>query len=399
MTDRFHLKRFYPNYVAFTISGSVALILGAILPYIIEETKISLATAGTLLSLFAIGNFGASFVYPLLTRFLGRKGAFVFIIGFQPLCLVAMTLFPSVPVLLFTFCMIGITRGTSSVFNNAYINENGDGSAAALNILHMIFAVGAFSSPLLLTAFVSAGYSWKECIWTLALGSLISIILLSRLKMKDRLESAGIKEKQKESAEPTIEDSTVRKAFWKSPLFYIAGLLLFFYLGFENCINGWFVTYFKSTGIMKGAFANSLVSFTWGAVLVGRFTTAVLSTKFSKRKLILIDCIAVAFFFFLMTATQSLTVIGISIMGLGFFLAGIYPTTISAAGPAINGSDLGMSMLLAIAAFGGIITPQIIGSIGDRIGLVGAIGLLVINLTAMILLALIYAIKKPAKLA
>ncbi|WP_147645074.1 MFS transporter [Treponema pectinovorum] len=400
MTDKFQIKRFFPNYFAFMINGSVALVLGAILPYIIEQANINLATAGSLLSVFAIGNFAASFIYPSLTKLFGRKNAFIFTICFQPLCLILITLFPTVPVLLLTFVILGIARGSSSVFNNAYINENSEGSAAALNILHMIFAIGAFSSPLLLTAVVSAGYSWKHCIWILTLGSIISIVLLSQLKIKDfRKNSSSIENPKSQSKDANGNSKSQNRSFWKSPLFYICGLLLFFYLGFENCINGWFVTYFKSTGIMKGAFANGLVSFTWLSILFGRLTTAILSTKFSKKTIILTDCIAGAFFFFLMTATQNLTVIGFSIVGLGFFLAGIYPTVVSAASPAINGSDLGMSMLLAISAFGGIITPQIIGSIGDRIGLIGAIGLLVINLSAMILFALLYALKKDKKLS
>ena len=46
-------------------------------------------------------------------------------------------------------------------------------------------------------------------------------------------------------------------------------------------------------------------------------------------------------------------------------------------------------MLLAIAALGGIITPQIVGSIADQIGLIGAIGLLLVNVIAMIVLSLV----------
>ena len=40
------------------------------------------------------------------------------------------------------------------------------------------------------------------------------------------------------------------KPFYKNSIFYIMGFLLFLYLGLENCVNGWFVTYFKSMDIM-----------------------------------------------------------------------------------------------------------------------------------------------------
>jgi len=385
MTDRFHIKQFYPNYFSFVISGSVALILGAVLPFLIEENGISLAVAGTLLSVFAIGNFTASFVYPLLLKIFGRKGAFVFTLCFQPVCLVLMSCVSKISVLLFIFFMLGLTRGCSSIFNNAYINENGDGSAAALNILHMIFAVGAFSSPLMLSLFVNTGVGWRGAMWTLAFLSFISIFLIAGLKMKEIQVSAK---------EENRNEKSRKMSFWKNPLFYVTGLLLFFYLGFENCVNGWFVTYFKNSGLMSQTFANSLVSFTWGAVLIGRFSTAILSSRFSKKTLILTDCVAVSLFFVMMISSQSLVLTGCSIVGMGFFLAGIYPTAVSAAGPAINGNDIGMSMLLAIAAFGGIITPQIIGIIGDKTGLAGAIGMLVVNVSAMIILSVLYLLRK-----
>jgi fucose permease len=77
-------------------------------------------------------------------------------------------------------------------------------------------------------------------------------------------------------------------------------------------------------------------------------------------------------------------------IGLGFFFAGIYPTGISNAGEFIKGSTLGMSMLLAISALGGIVTPQIVGIIADgSIGLTGAIAFLSINVAMMFLFALL----------
>lgn len=123
--------------------------------------------------------------------------------------------------------------------------------------------------------------------------------------------------------------------------FYLAGGILFFYLGVENCVNGWFVTYFKSIGVMSDAFATNL---------------AVITT---------------------------------AVVGLGFFFAGIYPTGVVNAGKLIKGSTTGMSILLAIAALGGIITPQIVGFLGDAMGLKAAIALLLINVVMMIVLAIL----------
>ena len=148
---------------------------------------------------------------------------------------------------------------------------------------------------------------------------------------------------------------------------------------------------------MSPAFANSLVSITWLAVLFGRLLTALISTKVKKQNLILTDCIATALFFGLLISTENLAVITVSIVGLGFFFAGIYATTVSNAHDAIAGSDFGTSMLLAIAALGGIITPQVVGSVADRKGLTGAIGILLVNVAVMIVFSAVNAASKKSK--
>ena len=116
------------------------------------------------------------------------------------------------------------------------------------------------------------------------------------------------------------------------------------YLGLENCVNGWFVTYFKSMGIMSSAYATNLVSVTWIMVMLEgsyKAKTRVHQLNFSY-------CIATAAFFILLLATHNLAVITVAIAGLGFFFAGIYPTSVSSAGAVLKGSNTGMSMFLRL---------------------------------------------------
>lgn len=386
MTDKIRIKLFYPNYFSFLVNGAMVLLVGAILPYIIDEAGISYTVAGSFLSAFAIGNFLASFINPALTKVLGRKSSIILTSILMPLTLVGISFIPSVPVTILLFVLLGISRGCYSIINNAYINENSDGSPFALNILHMTFAIGAFSAPMIMSALFKFGFSWRAIVYTIAAASTVSVVLLSRLRLNDAKPGT-----------PTERASSAHKnSFWKHPIFYVSGLILFFYLGLENCVNGWFVTYFKDTGVIPkdSSIANSLVSFTWLAVLFGRLVTALISSKVRKQTIILGDCIATALFFILLISTKNLAVITISILGLGFFFAGIYATTVANAHAAISGSDVGTSMLLAVAALGGILTPQIVGSIADKVGLTGAVSILLVNVCAMIVLSVVNAAAK-----
>lgn len=394
MSSKF--KLFFPCYFSFFVNGAMVLMVGAILPYIIDEAGINYSIAGGFLSAFAVGNLLASFINPVLAAKIGRKATIVSLSALIPLMFFVITLLPPVSVIYAAFVLAGIGRGSVSIINNAVVNDNSDGNPAALNLLHMVFAVGAFIAPFLTAVYINNELGWRAAAYTIIAGSTLSCIFYALMEIdynwpKDSKKSKKLQEshegvlKQNES----VAEQKSTKPFYKSSVFYIMGLLLFLYLGLENCVNGWFVTYFKSMGIMSETYAANLVSVTWVMVMLGRLATAKLSGRVNKNVLILANCIATAIFFFLLTATKNLAMITVAIAGLGFFFAGIYPTCVSSAGNVIKGSNTGMSMLLAIAALGGIITPQIVGVIADEMGLVGAILILSINAAGMFVMSLL----------
>ena len=385
-------KLFIPCYYSFLANGMMALVIGAVLPYLIEERGINYSVAGGLLSAFAIGNFLASFVNPPIVKLLGRKLTSIVLSTLVPLSLLMLTLLVPIPVLYVACILLGIGRGTVSITNNMVVNDY-DGSPAALSLLHTVFAVGAFLAPFLTGVFIGNGFNWRLIIYTITVVSLFSCIGYGLMPLDE--EKVNKTQKNKKENQESVKDS---KTFLKSVDFYIIGFILFFYLGAENCVNGWFVTYFKSTGIMTDSYATNLVSITWLVIMIGRLLNAYISTKMSKQLLILINCIGTSLFFVLLISTTNLVLITLAVAGMGFFFAGIYPTCISNGGMYIKGSTTGMSILLAIAALGGIIAPQVIGVVADQIGMVGAVTILTINVVCMVVLAVVNCIRNNKKL-
>ncbi|MBP3887858.1 MAG: MFS transporter [Cellulosilyticum sp.] len=376
------IKKFWPCYYAFLANGMMALVLGIVLPYLIEEIGINYSVAGSLLSAFAIGNFLASFINPILVGKIGRKKTTVGLTLLIPVSLGVISFCPPV-YLLFVFCLLlGIGRGTVSIVNNMVVNDH-IGTTAALNLLHTVFAVGAFTCPLLATYFIGQGMGWRAIVYLVMILCFIAWLGYMRLPLEEKVV---VSKKNKGQDE---------KQFLKNMGFYTMGGILFFYLGVENCVNGWFITYFKSMGIMSDQYATNLISITWLVIMVGRLLTAYLSSRVDKKKLILMNCSATAIFFVLLISTQQLLWITVAIIGLGFFFAGIYPTSVACGGEYIKGSTLGMSLLLGIAALGGIITPQIVGMVADALGMIPAIMILVVNVICMVCLAVINSVRKP----
>lgn len=366
-------KKILACYYAFFVNGMMVLMVGAILPYLISDAKIDYSTAGGFLSAFAIGNLMASFINPICIKRFGKKVTVILFSAWIPIGLFVLTWIPPVAVMYLVFILMGIGRGSVSIFNNAVVNDENPGNPIALNILHTLFALGAFLAPFMTSLYIAGGFTWKAVVNTVMLLLVLALVLYQRMELKEG-EIVSKKEEVKTSV-----------PYYKSVEFYVIGGLLFFYLGVENCVNGWFVTYFKEQGIMSEMYATNLVSIVWLFVMLGRLMTAYCSKFVSSKRLILINCIGTALFFVMLIATSNLIVITLAIIGLGFFLAGIYPTCLSQAGTLIQGSSSGMSMLLAIAALGGILAPQVVGIIADKVGLTLAIGFLSISVVIMVI--------------
>lgn len=80
----------------------------------------------------------------------------------------------------------------------------------------------------------------------------------------------------------------------------------------------------------------------------------------------------------------------LGIMGFGYSMAGIYPTTVSFSGRLIRKYSIAWSFILTIASFGSVLMPMVIGRIAQQAGI--AYGMSSVAVVVMIDLALITAL-------
>ena len=75
-------------------------------------------------------------------------------------------------------------------------------------------------------------------------------------------------------------------------------------------------------------------------------------------------CFFVARLFVLVFFSRTEVPIFIGIMGVGLFMATIYTTALALGTEKIRGNDLGVSNMVLIGSFGGIITPALVRALG-----------------------------------
>lgn len=351
-------KQLLCNYGVFIINGMLALSIGSLLPYIRDTRGLEYAFCGMIVSLHSVGNLISSFVSGALPAILGRKKSILLFNAFFALSYLVIIVSDNNFLLALAFFLTGMARGATSNFCNKSINELAPGKASILNGLHAMFAIGAFTFPLLLLALTKVDASnWIYACYFMLIMGISSWILYFIVPVSED----AVKEKQKKAVNGF--------AFFKEPLFYLCTLTMFFYLCAEQGVIGWMITYFKDTGLLPASLSQVTASVLWIMILAGRLLTAWLSSKFQKEWLLLAMGFGLVGFFILLLFSSSTPWILIGIMGFGFSMAGLYPTTVSFAGSLIQKYSLAWSFILTLASLGAIIMPSVIGKIAETAGI------------------------------
>ena len=343
-------------FFVFAVNGLYGMILGSMLPLISDEYGLSNTVSGTLLSAHSLGNLTAGFLAGILPVYLGRKKAIIFLCSFVVVGFAIMIMTGNPVLLILGFLFTGISRGSISNFNNSVVNEVSDSSPAALSFLHSIFAVGALSAPFLVIfstrLFGLSG--WKVAAGIIIALALVSMVLFSRMKLSD----SAVKNKNATSY-----------TFLKLKSFWVGAGILFFYLCAEACINGWMVKYFVDSNLMTTEYAQVLASLLWVAMLAGRLLTAFYGDFFMNGTLLLLSCAGTTVFYLLLLSTIYVRLITFAIFGVGFSMAGIYPTIIAAVGKTLQTYPMALGTLLVIGGLGSIIMPMVTGALSDVFGI------------------------------
>ena len=183
-----------------------------------------------------------------------------------------------------------------------------------MNALHFFFGVGAFISPLIVARVMTISDDISLAYWILALLILPVALWIGFL--------------------PSPQSTSFRKqthAKISHPVL-VGGIALFLYLyvGVEVGFGGWVFTYALTADLADKTRAAYLTSAFWGALTLGRLISIPLTSRFKPINLLFMTLIGgLASIMFMQLWQNSFVILFIGATGLGFFLATIFPTTLS----------------------------------------------------------------------
>lgn len=260
--------------------------------------------------------------------------------------------------LVVAFVVLGVACGNGDVSGNTLVVWSRPGSpGAALNALHLFFALGVLSAPLL----TNRAIAWSDSLWPVAvplaaLTALCSYVLLSSPPPT------------KTRAPDHSHDDTAAASVRRGQL-AVVSLFFFVYVALEVGFANWIHSYVEQIGYGDANTATGVTATFWIGFSVGRVISIGLARRFSAGWM-LVGSMTIAL-------VSSVTLVAVNGGNIGLwivtFLFGVsiapqFASMISYAEAHLALSGAATSAFIGAAGLGGLVMPWSVGQLFDAHG-------------------------------
>jgi fucose permease len=365
-----------PVFLYFLAAGIATVMLGPVLPALIQRWHLQDAQAGTLFTASFAGQFCGAWFATRNLRASVLYGSAITAAGCAAMAWVGF-----VPAHIALFC-VGLGLGAGLTAGNVIAGTAVPASRARLiAMLNVAWGLGAIACPILVRLCSGTVHRFFfAAALLLAITSLISIAIPPT-------------QSEQQSASHTQPD---RARLPLSPLaLFVFGAAMLLYVGVENSLGGWLPSYAIRTN--PALHASSISLFFWIAELSGRTLVTMLMTLLGEARLYRV-CLALLILTQIVLCAiahiSASSVITLTVLA-ALSLAPLYPLILSFL-LARTGNHAKLGALFAIASLGGAILPWLTGILSTQFHGLRA-GLVVPTVGAALLLFLSATITtKPA---
>ncbi|MEP6593367.1 MAG: MFS transporter, partial [Acidobacteriota bacterium] len=258
--------------------------------------------------------------------------------------------------------LLGLGAGAIDAALNTYVATHY--SARMLNWLHACFGVGAAGGPLIMTAVLRHGSSWRAG-YTLVGAAQLALATCFVVTVRQWPRGDGGSHEAPQGAGSTMAATLRLPAAWLGMATFVA------YAGIESSLGVWTYTLLTEGRGMATAAAGVLTSLFWGGMTAGRLAAAAGGGLLPVRQIMraAVAAIAVATALILVNVNTATTAAGLLLAGLA---AGpIFPSLIATT-PVRVGKDHAANTVgfqIAASAIGLSVIPGLVGLAAGRLGM------------------------------
>lgn len=341
-------------FAAFIALGLTTGSLGPTLPTLAAQTKVGLATIGYLFTARSIGYvigalrggklFDSKPAHPVMATML----------LVMSLAMVLVPLTGRLSFLLLLMVFLGAAESGVDVGANALlVRLHGSGVGPLMTAMHSFFGVGALIAPLVVAQITLAGFPSINSYFVLA------ALLIPVAAYTIRLPNP-VAERTRAAGDAAVANRR---------LVFLLSLVLLLYVGAEVGFAGWIFTYAIEQKLAAPVTAAYLTSIFWGALTAGRMLMIPVAARVSPARILFVSFIGSVLSLSLLLLAPSSLIVGFAAsIGLGMFMAAIFPTALSFASRRVEVTGRVTAWFVIGASLGATFTPLIIGQLFPVIG-------------------------------
>jgi FHS family Na+ dependent glucose MFS transporter 1 len=369
-------------YLSFIMLGLLVAAEGPALTGLAENTSSTLDQISLIFVFGSLGYLvGSLFGGQAYDRIPGHR-VIAFTLLTITVCTSLVPVMHSLWLLLLVLFILGLAKGALDVGGNTLLLwVHGEKAGPFMNGLHFFFGLGAAAAPLILARVlhITGGIQWM--FWLFALFSFPLALWLWVLP------------------EPPARAATQENGNTPFPILPVVLLVLAFvvYVGAEVGFGNWVYTYALKLGLGTSITAAYLTSAFWGTFTLGRLLGVWISTRLRPATILIVDLLGcLASLGVILLWRDSATALWIGAIGLGLFMASIFPTTLMLAGERMRITGAMTGWFLAGASIGGMILPWGIGQAFVWIDPVTMPILVLVSVVVNLLVLLLFLSRRPA---
>ncbi len=367
------------SFAAFVALGIVNGLLGVAWPSIRSTFQLPLDALVALLASTTVGFVLGSV---LVAQFMGRAGVGWTLLVMNLLAaagLFGYALAPGWWVLVMLGLAVGWASGAIDTALNIYVAATR--SVRTMNWMHACFGIGATIGPLVMTAVVTGGRSWRLGYLLAGLVHLgLGLLFLSVVRTMN-FRGAAHATPGDVAAHPAPAGHTLRLT-----VVWLSILLFLLYTGVESTAGQWTYTWFTEGRGIPGYLAGTMTSVFWAMLTVGRVVFGAAAARLGTTRLLRLSMVGTLLASLLLLAPW-IPAGFVAIALLGLSLAAIFPTltsdTPNRVGRRHAANTIGLQT--GAASIGFAILPGTAGAIATRAGLESLGPFLVVTSLLMLL--------------
>jgi len=280
----------------------------------------------------------------------------------------------SFPIMLAAFIILGIGNTIVQVSANPLLHDVAprEKYASYMSLSQFIKAIVSLLGPVITTLMASAFGNWKLVFGIYALTSVLSVVWLYFTQIEESVSEHGA--------------ATFSSCFslLKNKFIVVMVLGIFMLVGCDVGMNSNIANFLQNNFGFTLERASLGISLYFAALMIGRFSGAIILNWISARKFLLLTAIVALVSLLAMLVVKSVVIVQVAIFMVGLGSANLFPLIFSIAVEKMPGRANEVSGLMIMAVSGGAFLPPLMGLVSTNVGITASFLVLVVAMVYLV---------------